>query len=89
MFLDTLHKFKCYKASITLSNDAVPKVCKPWPIPYTLQPTVGNEISRLVKEWFLKLVDPAITGISLASPIVVVVKVDGCFSICGDFKLTC
>lgn len=54
-------------------------------IPYTLRPAVENEISKLVKQGVLERVNLATTEISLASSIVVIVKIDGCFRICSDY----
>lgn len=88
IFSEKLGTFKGHKAVIKLDNKAIPKTCKPRPIPYSLRPAVEEELKRLVQEGVLEQVDPTSKNILWSSPIVVVVKPSGKIRICGDFKVT-
>lgn len=79
---------KNYQAKIQLENSAIPTVFKPRPVPFAIKPAADAEIDRLVKTGILEPVDPAVTPIEWASPVVYVPKPDGRIRLCGDFKVT-
>ena len=72
------------KAHIQLKSNAVPKFCKPRPIPFAYIEGVKEEIQRNVDAGILQKVDTS----EWAAPIVPVKKPNGKIRICGDFKVT-
>ena len=77
-----------HKAIIHLKHSAEPKIFRPRRVPFALQGAIEKEIDRLVSSDILEPVDPTITPIEWASPLVVSVKSNGKIRLCGDFKVT-
>ncbi|CAB0007785.1 unnamed protein product, partial [Nesidiocoris tenuis] len=88
LFKDGTGKINTTKAVVHMKPGAVPRVCKPRRVPFAVQDAVAKELDRLVAEDILEVVDPTITPIEWASPIVVAVKANGKIRICADFKIT-
>ena len=88
IFTGNLGKVKGHQATIHLSNEAKPKVCKARRVPFALLPGVEAEFARLEKGGIIRKVD-ANTPVTWASPTVNVVKKStGAVRICGDYKVT-
>ena len=75
---------KGMKASLTLKENAQPKLCKAGPVPYALKERVEKELERLESEGIIQKVDHS----DWATPIVAVPKGDNSVRICGDYKVT-
>ena len=77
-------RLKGVEARLYVESDAQPRFYCPRPVPHALRQKVEAEIRRLEKEGVMESVKFS----EWAAPIVPVVKSDGSFRICGDFKLT-
>ena len=62
----------------------MPRFFKPRSIPYAVKGVIGKELDRLEEEGILEKIDHS----DWASPIVAVMKPNGKYRICGDFKVT-
>ena len=70
--------------SLTVKKDAIPKFCKARSLPFAMKGKVETELDRLQKDGIISPVNTA----KWASPIVPVLKDDGCVRICGDYKVS-
>ncbi|XP_054260519.1 uncharacterized protein K02A2.6-like [Macrosteles quadrilineatus] len=70
-----------------LTQDAVPVISKPRPVPFSLRKAVEDELQRLVENQVLTPVNTSEEPVTWSSPIVVV-KPSGAIRICADFKNT-
>ena len=67
---------------------APPKAFAARSVPFAMHKAVEAELDRLTSEGILEPVDPMVTPIEWASPIVIAMKTNGAVRICGDFKVT-
>lgn len=81
-------QFLLDQVAIHLHRDAQPKVFKPRPVPFATRSAADAEINRLVNDGIIEPVDPAVTPIEWASPVVYVPKPNGQVRLCADFKPT-
>ena len=79
---------KCQQAVVHIDPTARPKVFAARPVPFPMRKAVEAELDRLTSEGILEPVDPMVTPIEWASPIVIAMKTNGTVRICGDFKVT-
>ena len=84
MFKDELGTLKLMKAQLQVQSQAIPKFCKPRPVPFALREALEKELSRLEQLGILQKVSHS----DWAAPIVVVLKEDGCLRVCRDYKVT-
>ena len=76
------------EAVVHIDPNARPKAFRARPVPFPLLKAVEAELDRLTVEGILEPVDPRVTPIEWASPIVIAMKNNGAVRICGDFKVT-
>lgn len=81
-------KITCQEAVVHINPAAKPRAFPARPVPFPLRKQVEAELERLVSEGTLEPVDPMVTPIEWASPIVIAFKSSGSIRICGDFKVT-
>jgi transposase InsO family protein len=81
-------RIRCQEAVVHIDPNARPKAFAARPVPFPLRKGVEAELERLVSEGILEPVDPMVTPIEWASPIVIAFKASGDIRICGDFKVT-
>ena len=84
LFADELGTVTPYKAKLQVQPQAVPRFCKPCPVPFAIRAAVGKELDLLEKQGIIEKVSHS----EWAAPIVPVPKRDGRFRICGDYKVT-
>ncbi|KAL7854700.1 hypothetical protein SRHO_G00168900 [Serrasalmus rhombeus] len=84
VFKDELGNMKNISVKLDTKPDAKPKFLKARPVPYAIRPKVEAHLKSLVQSGVLESVSVS----SWATPIVPVIKKDGCIRICGDFKVT-
>ena len=84
VFKDELGTLKLMKAQLQVQSQAIPKFCKPRPVPFALREALEKELSRLEQLGILQKVNHS----DWAAPIVVVPKGDGCLRVCRDYKVT-
>ena len=84
VFKDELGTLKLMKAQLKVQPQAIPKFCKPRPVPFALREALEKELSCLEQLDILQIVNHS----DWAAPIVVVPKGDGCLSVSGDYKVT-
>ena len=84
VFKPGLGKLKGMTAKLMLRPEAVPRFCKPRPIPYALRPKVEATLEKMEKEGNIEKVEIS----DWATPVVPVMKPDGSVRICGDNKVT-
>lgn len=84
VFQSELGMLKGIKAKLHVKKGAVPKFCKPRPVPYALRDMVDKELSKLETEG---VISPASYS-EWAAPIVCIPKKDNSVRICGDYKVT-
>lgn len=82
VFTDQLGEYKGDPIKLKLKENAIPKYCKPRPLPFTLKAKVETELQRLVDADVLC----PITSSEYATPIVAVLKKCGSIRICGDYR---
>ena len=88
VFSGKLGKVKDHIAVIYMLDIVMKKMCKAHCVPFALQQTVENELTRLEKDGILQRVDTN-TLVTCASPTMNVVKKQtSCVIICGDYKVT-
>ena len=76
---------KKYKAKLVLKQNAVPKFCRPRPIPYVLK----NEVSKILDDLVARDIVVPVESTDWASPTVIVPKSSGdSVRLCGDYKVT-
>ena len=76
------------EAVVNIDPSARPRAFPARAVPFPLRKAVEAELERLTTEGILEPVDPRITPIEWASPIVIAIKTNGAIRICGDFKVT-
>ncbi len=76
------------EAVVHIDPAVKPRAFPPRPVPFPMRRAVEDELQRLVDDGILEAVDPMVTPIEWASPIVIAVKSSGAIRICGDFKVT-
>lgn len=79
-----LEKLKGIEAKLQVTENAVPKFCKPRNVPYALREAVERELAKLEAE---VVISPTSYS-EWAAPIVCVPKKDDSVRICGDYKVT-
>ncbi len=79
---------KGQEAVVHIDPTAKPRAFPPRSVPFPLRKAVEDELDRLIADGVLEPVDPMVTPIEWASPIVIAVKSSGAVRICGDFKVT-
>ena len=84
VFKDQLGTLKLMKAQLQVQSQAIPKFCKPRPVPFALWEALEKELSHLEQLGILQKVNHS----DWAPPIVVVLKEDGCLRVCRDYKVT-
>ena len=84
VFKPGLGKLKGMTAKLMLRPEAVPRFCKPRPMPYALRPKVEATLEKMEKEGNIEKVEIS----DWATPVVPVMKPDGSVRICGDYKVT-
>ena len=75
VFTSGLGTLKAFKAHLHMKEGAIPKFCRPRPVPFAIKELVGRELDILEEA-------------GIAAPIVPVPKRDGSIRVCGDFKVT-
>ena len=71
-------------AKLHISNNTKPYFCRARPVPHALKGNVEQEHERLKQQKVIELVQTS----EWAAPIVPVLKTDGSFRICSDYKMT-
>ena len=84
VFKPGLGKLKGMTAKLMLRPEAVPRFCKPRPMPYALRPKVEATLKKMEKEGNIEKVEIS----DWATPVVLVMKPDRSVRICGDYKVT-
>ena len=84
LFAEGLGTVEPYKVSLQVQPGAKPRFFKPRPVPFVIRDAVGNELDQLEQQGILQKVNSN----DWAAPIVAVLKKDGRFRICGDYKVT-
>ena len=84
VFRDELGTVSSFQASLQMKTDATPKFFKSCPVPFAIKEGTGCELDRMQKEGIIEKIEHS----EWASPIVTVPEKDGCFRICGDYKVT-
>lgn len=84
VFDNGLGAYKCAKIALLINEKAKPVFFKPRPLPLTWKSRVENQLRDLIKMDILEPVDHSEWG----TPIVPILKPDGSFRLCGDFKVT-
>ena len=67
-----------------MKEGAVPKFCKPRPVPFSLKPAVDRELQRMEDESIIERVEFS----DWATPLVCTPKTDCTVRVCGDNKVT-
>lgn len=84
VFKPGLGKLKGIEAKLQVTENAVPKFCKPRNVPYALREAVERELAKLEAEGVISPTNYS----DWAAPIVCVPKKDDSVRICGDYKVT-
>lgn len=84
VFKKEIGLLKNHRAKLHLKEGAKPKFCKARCIPFGIKCQVEAEINRLLAEGIIEPVEIS----DWATPIVPILKSDGSYRICGDFKVT-
>ncbi|XP_058810507.1 uncharacterized protein K02A2.6-like [Phymastichus coffea] len=84
VFNDELGTYNKRTFKLELKPNAVPKFCKPHPVPYALREKVEMEIDRLIKSGVAEKVESS----EWATPRVPILKSNGQVRICGNYKIT-
>ncbi|XP_055344840.1 uncharacterized protein K02A2.6-like [Paramacrobiotus metropolitanus] len=82
LFREELGCCRTFQAHLHLKPDAVPKYCKPRPVPFALREPVEKDIERLERLGVLERIERS----AWAAPIVVVRKQGGAVRICADLS---
>lgn len=85
VFEEELGAIQGISAKIHFKPDSYPKFCRARSVAFTLCKRVKEELEHLVKTGVL---EPAVSQVDWATPIVPVVKPNGSIRICGDFRVT-
>ena len=85
---DQLGVINNFRAKVRVPDNVQLPLHKPRTVPFSLQHAANKEIDRLVSIGVLQPVDPSLTPVVCASPIVIVPKSNGEVRICGDFKVS-
>ena len=84
LFSDEFGTVKPFKATLQVQPVATPWFIKHRPVPFAIRNAIGRELDQLEQQGILRKV----THSKWAAPIVPVLKKNGRFWICGDYKLT-
>lgn len=83
VFQPSLGKLTGIKAKLHVVSGAVPKFCKPQPVPYALRDAVEAQLNKMEADGFITPVNFS----EWAAPTVNIPKVDQTVRICGDYKV--
>ena len=84
LFNDELGKIEQYKATLQVRPDAYQRLFEPRPVPFAIKPSIEEELDKLEASGVIEKVEHS----DWAAPIVPVLKKNGKFRICGDYKVT-
>lgn len=84
LFDGSLGKFNRAKVSLSFKENAVPKFCKPRPIPFAFKEDVEKEIDRCEAEGIITKIENSEWG----TPLVCVLKENGKVRVCADYRCT-
>ena len=84
LFDDGLGTIEGVVPHLKLKENAKPQLFKPRPVPFALKGKIAAELNRLERIGELEKVELS----EWATPIVPVLKPDGIFRICGDYRMT-
>ena len=84
LFAGGLVTVEPYKVSLKVWQGAKPRFFKPRPVPFAIGDTERKELDQLEQQSILNKVNSS----DWAAPIIAIVKKDGRFRICGDYKVT-
>ena len=83
IFNEELGTIKTFHAELQVREGEKPRFFKPRSIPYAVKGVIGKELDRLEEEGILEKIDHS----DWALPIVAVMKPNGKYRSCGDFKV--
>lgn len=84
VFDGKLGAYKFETVKLKLKPNATPIFCKPRPIPMAYKAQVELELERLQKDEIITPIETSLWG----TPLVPVLKADGTFRVCADYKTT-
>ena len=84
LFSEGLGTVKPYEATLQVQLEAKPRFFNPRPIPFSIKDAIGKEVDRLEQQGILKKVSSS----DWAAPIMAILKKDGKYRICSDYKVT-
>lgn len=84
LFDGSMGKFNRGKVSLNFKENAVPKFCKPRPIPFAFKEDVEKEIDRCEADGVITKVENSEWG----TPLVCVLKENGKVRVCADYRCT-
>lgn len=84
IFKSELGRYNVSKVKLQLNRDAKPIFCKARSVPYAFREGIEKQFDTLVKMGTLF----PVTDSEYATPIVPILKTNGDFRICGDYKAT-
>ena len=91
IFNEELGTIKTFHAELQVREGEKPRFFKPRSIPYAVKGVIGKELDRLEEEGILEKIDHsdwASPIVAVMKRIVAVMKPNGKYWICGDFKVT-
>lgn len=88
IFDDNVSSVANYTVTLCIKDNAQPIKFRSRPVPFAMRQAADVEIDRLLKNGIIEHVDPTVTPIEWATPVVYVPKPNGQLRLCGDFKVT-